>query len=70
MTNELKTLTAKACETPRYGIVYRVAYDGRFYGDDRAFTTEAECAREIDNRIATDARDAVRYDRPVMYRKG
>ena len=49
--------------------LFSVAYDGRILGDDRSYPTLEACKAEIDRRIAVDARDAVRYDRPVMYTK-
>jgi hypothetical protein len=67
MTDETTILTAQPQET---GAAYRIAYDGRIMGDDRGFSTLAECEAEIDKRIAIDRRDAVRFDRPVLYRKG
>jgi hypothetical protein len=66
MTDEIQTLTAQI----QANGIYRVAYDGHFRGDDRGYSTLAACETEIDQRIAIDQRDAVKYDRPVMYRKG
>jgi hypothetical protein len=48
---------------------WQVTYDGSIMGDDFGYNSEAEARREIDNRLAHDARDAVRYDRPILYTK-
>ena len=68
MTDE--TLTVLTAQKQENGAAYRIAYDGRTMGDDRGFSTLAACEAEIDNRLAIDARDAIRYDRPLLYRKG
>lgn len=49
--------------------IYRITYDGRIMGDDKGFSSLAECEAEIDKRIAIDARDAIRYDRPILLTK-
>lgn len=67
MEIEVTKLTAQKQNS---GAAYRIAYNGRIMGDDRGFSSEAECLAEIDNRIAIDARDAIRYDRPILYVKG
>lgn len=48
---------------------FRIAYDGVVLGDDRGFGSEAAANAEVDRRIAKDAADAVRYDRPVLLKK-
>jgi hypothetical protein len=60
----METLTAT--KTPVN--VWKVAYDGLILGDDRGFATEELCNQEIAKRLAKDAREAVIYDRPILYR--
>ncbi len=48
---------------------WQVTYAGRIMGDDRGYGSEAEALHEVDNRLATDARDAIRYNRPILYTK-
>lgn len=70
-TNELIKLTVGTHpKSERYGVSYFVAYNGRFLGDDRSFSTKQEAEAEIDKRLEKDARDAKRYDRPLLYVKG
>jgi len=59
----METLTA----TQRPNGMFKVAYDGTILGDDRAFETEELCNQEIRKRLAKDARDAITYDRPLLY---
>jgi hypothetical protein len=47
--------------------VFRIAYDGTILGDDRAFQTKELAEQEIRKRLAKDARDAVTYNRPLLY---
>lgn len=61
----MEKMTAKFVSQYRW----QVAYDGRIMGDDRGYNTQEECEHEIDNRLAIDARDAVRYQRPLLYTK-
>lgn len=49
--------------------LYKIAYDGTILGDDRGFPTKELCEREIDIRLKKDARDAITYNRPLLYRK-
>lgn len=58
-------VTLTAFHTPHGN--FRVAYDGRILGDDRGYPTREACEQEIAKRIAQDARDAVRFDRPVRF---
>uniref|UniRef100_UPI0037BF5CE1 hypothetical protein n=1 Tax=Devosia sp. TaxID=1871048 RepID=UPI0037BF5CE1 len=68
MTNKLTILAPKlVSDSGQYRQRWQVAYDGRIMGDDRGYSTEADCRAEIEKRIAIDARDAVKYDRPVQY---
>jgi uncharacterized protein YegP (UPF0339 family) len=62
----LITLTAQPQAS---GAAYRVAYDGLTMGDDRGYASKAECEAAINSRIASDVRDAARFERPLMYRK-
>lgn len=48
---------------------WQVTYAGRILGDDRGYSTEEECRREIDNRISIDIRDAKKYRRPILLSK-
>lgn len=63
---ELETLTPRADSNG----TFRVAYDGRVLGDSRGFGSEALCWAEIDRILEKDARDAVRFDRPLLYVRG
>lgn len=66
MPDKLTTLGVK--EVCQYR--WQVTYDGRITGDDYGYNTEAQCWAEVDNRLAIDKRDAVRYSRPILYAKG
>lgn len=66
MTSDLTTLTAGQTNSG----TWRVLYDGNILGDDRGYASRAAALAEIDNRLAIDARDAVRFDRPLLYVKG
>lgn len=66
----MDNLTKLTAQAQTQGAAYRIAYDGRIMGDDRGFATKAECEAEIENRLAIDARDAIRFDRPLLYTKG
>ena len=70
MADEEAELVALTAQPQPNGAAYRVAYDGRIMGDDRGFFTLAACEAEIESRLAVDARDAVRFERPLLYRKG
>lgn len=61
-------LTVKAHEGLRN--CYHVARNGRILGDSRGFATVAEAEAEITRMLEQDARDAVKYERPLMYVKG
>lgn len=61
-------LTAKAHAGLRN--CYHVARNDRILGDSRGFGTVAECEAEITRMLEQDARDAVKYSRPLMYVKG
>jgi hypothetical protein len=50
--------------------LYRIAYDGRIMGDDRGFANEELCKQEIRKRLEKDAREAVIYNRPLLYVAG
>lgn len=47
--------------------MFKVAYDGRILGDDRAFSSERLALQEIRKRLDKDAREAVIYNRPLLY---
>lgn len=47
---------------------WRVGYDGVISGDDRQFDSEELANQEIAKRMKKDARDAVIYDRDILYR--
>lgn len=47
--------------------MYRVTYNNRIVGDDRAYSTRDAVETEAKNRVLKDHSDAARYDRPVMY---
>ena len=49
---------------------WRVLYDGNIIGDDRGFVSQDAAQTELDRRLAVDARDAIRFDRPLLYVKG
>ena len=66
MTNDLTTLTAGQTTNG----AWRVLYNGNILGDDRGYASRAAVLAEIDNRLAIDARDAIRFDRPLLYVKG
>lgn len=61
---EVETLTATLTATG----IYKVAYDGVILGDDRGFPTKELCDQEIRKRLEKDARDAVTYSRPLLYK--
>jgi hypothetical protein len=65
MTTTLKIETLTAVKTPNG--MFKVAYDGHILGDDRAFGSESLCNQEIRKRLEKDARDAVTYNRPLLY---
>lgn len=46
---------------------WEVTYNGRYHGDDRGYSSEADVTAECHKRIATDQRDAVKYRRPPLY---
>lgn len=48
---------------------FKVAYDGTILGDDRGFETEELAMQEINKRLAKDAKEAVIYNRPLLYKK-
>ena len=49
---------------------WRVLYDGNIIGDDRGFQSQDAALAELDRRLAVDARDAIRFERPLLYVKG
>jgi hypothetical protein len=49
---------------------WRVLYDGNIIGDDRGFQSQDAAHVELDRRLAVDARDAIRFERPLLYVKG
>lgn len=66
MTNGLTTLTTGQTNNG----IWRVLYDGRMLGDDKGYSSQAAALAELDSRLAIDARDAVRFERPLLYVKG
>jgi hypothetical protein len=46
---------------------WAVTYSGRHLGDDRGYGSRALAVAEVHARLAKDARDAVRYERPLLY---
>jgi len=44
-----------------------ILQDGHFMGDDRGFVSLEACKAEMQKRLAQDARDAVKYDRPPIF---
>jgi hypothetical protein len=46
---------------------WAVTYAGRLLGDDRGYSSRALAIAEVHARLAKDARDAVRYERPLLY---
>ena len=63
------TLTALSVGQTNNGS-WRVLYDGNIIGDDRGFVSQDAAQTELDRRLAVDARDAIRFDRPLLYTKG
>lgn len=61
---EITTLTT----VKRANGLFYVAYDGRVLGDDRGFGSESLCNQEIRKRLEKDAREAVIYNRPLLYK--
>ena len=49
---------------------WRVLYNGNILGDDRGYSSQEAVLAELDRRLAVDARDAIRYERPLLYTKG
>lgn len=47
--------------------MFKIAYDGTILGDDRAFSSERLAFQEIRKRLDKDAREAVIYNRPLLY---
>ena len=47
--------------------IYKVAYNGHVLGDDRGFISERLCFQEIRKRLEKDAREAVIYNRELLY---
>jgi hypothetical protein len=39
-------------------------------GDDRGYSSQGAALAEVDRRLAVDARDAIKYERPLLYVKG
>ena len=66
MTNKIEVETLTAKQMPNG--MFKVAYDGHILGDDRAFSSESLCNQEIRKRLEKDARDAMIYNRPLLYR--
>lgn len=60
-------ITLKAVKTNAGN--YRIAYDGTIMGDDRGFAYEELANQEIDKRLKKDQRDAIIYNRPLLYQK-
>jgi hypothetical protein len=50
--------------------VWRVLYNGNIMGDDRGYDSQDAALAELDRRLDDDARDAIRYERPLLYTKG
>jgi hypothetical protein len=57
----------KMTATAQTNGLWKVSYDGVILGDDRAFATEELANQEIQKRLVKDARDAVTYNRPLLY---
>jgi len=68
MTPTVQTLTViKQIGNASYGPTYRVGYDGHILGDSRSFQHEELAQQEIRRILEKDARDAVIYQRPLLY---
>ena len=59
----METLTVVATKSGSF----KIAYDGLISGDDRGFQTEELAVQEIQKRLKKDVRDAITYDRPLLY---
>ena len=64
MTDTLITLTPVLSGRD----TYRIGFDGKVFGDSKGYSYSG-CLMAIDHEIATDQRDAVKYNRPVRYCK-
>lgn len=65
MTDALQIITIR--ETSKN--VWRLAFDGHVNGDSRGFDKVGAWS-EARATVATDKRDAIKYDRPLIYTLG